>query len=372
MNKKILLWILSITIILGLAAWLTYRFTVEKSLELLIPGKGEVWQAGQTQKISWKSRNIDRVGIILIKGLEGQDVKWLAQDIWAVPRSYDWQIFIWEEPRQDYRIAIFEFPWKQGNKIVYSDDFTVLGPDFASCDSLSVENEWPFMPSDYPDLKKVFITSKNYSGNLERLEGADNKCGQEALEKGFDGNWKAFLGDDTVFAIDRLSLEGIFVEAQSSGSLTEGKSCHRLLGKNFEDFFVKLSDSLPVNQGKFEESFLQNLQNLWLGRINSESTRECTTLFFDRSAPWDLALNYSFTATCQNWTIDKEVVAGYPLSAGQEVEFAACFTPAGVRTTAAALAGLASGVVGQGPERSFTASLGKSCNTAQKLLCVQQ
>lgn len=367
--KKIIPWAVLALIIAAFGAWLIYRFTTEKSLRLINPQGQEILQANETFKITWKARNISRVGILLIKGARGEDVQWIAQDVPARRGSYDWQIFVWEEPRQDYKIAIFEYPWKEGNLIDRSDDFfTILGPQFASCDILSTQAEWPFVPSDFPDLRKVFITSGSYSGNLERLEGADKICQSEAAQKGLEGQWKAFLGDDTNFAVDRLNLQGIFVEAKSAGLLPENKTCHRLLGTNFNDFFKKLSDPLALNRGKFEESFLEDLQNVWLGRVTRESLRECTTISFEQFAPLQLERNYSFTTTCQNWTIGLETAFGYPPSPGQEVEFPACFTPAGVRTSAVGLAGLASGIQGQ----SLTASLGKSCNTAQKLLCVQQ
>ena len=367
--KKIIPWAVLALIIAAFGGWLIYRFTAEKSLRLTAPEGREVWRANDTFQITWKSRNISRVGIILIRGAAGQDVQWIAQDVSARRGSFEWQIFVWEEPRKDYKIAIFEYPWKQGNLIDRSDDFfTILGPQFASCDSLSTVAEWPFIPSDFPDLRKVFITSGTWSGNLERLEGADRICQSEAAQKGLDGNWKAFLGDDTNFAVDRLNLQGIFVEAESAGLLPENKTCHRLLGSNFNDFFKKLSDPLALNRGKFDESFLQDLQNVWLGRITKESLRECTAIFFEQFPPRQLERNYSFTTTCQNWTIGLETALGYPPSPGQEVEFPACFTPAGVRTSAVGLACLASGLQGQ----LLTTSLGNSCDTAQKLLCVQQ
>lgn len=374
--KKIALWVVLALIIAGIAAWLIYRFTVEKSLGLRAPEGSEVLLANETFKITWKSRNISRVGIILIKGAEGQDqdVSWIARDVPARKGSFDWQIFAWQEPRQDYKIAIFEYPWQEGNLIDRSDDFfTILGPQFASCDSLSVATEWPFVPSDFPEIRKVFITSREYAGNLERLEGADQKCQTEAEEKGFEGQWKAFLGDDTVFARDRLNLSGVFVAADSSGAIPEGKSCHRLLGNNFDEFFKKMSEPLSLNRQKFEEKFLQDLQNIWLGRITKESLRECTTISFgDQTLPRDLARNYSFTTTCQNWTTNLGTAPGYPPEPGQEIEFPACFTPQGVKTVAAGIAGLASGVVGEKGQEVLSSSLGKSCNTTQKLLCVQQ
>jgi len=372
--KKILFWIIIGVIAVGLTSWMIYRLTTEKKLELVYPNGGEVLKANETFKIAWKSRNISKVGIILIKGTQGKDAKWIVKDVSARSKKYDWKIFVWEQPGQDYKVAIFEYPWKEGNLIDYSDDFfTILGPEFASCDSLSVAAEWPFLPSDFPNLRKVFISSKNYTGNLERLEGADKRCQEEAQEKGFSGDWKAFLGDDTNFAADRLKLDGIFVSAEPAGSLPEGKTCHRLLGTNFDEFWKKLSEPLIVNNPKFEENLLKDLKNMWLGRINSTSTRECVNISFEDYPPSQPERNYSFTTTCQNWTTDLEVVPDYrPGEGGERKEFPVCFTPQGLRINAVGLAGLASGVTVRDGQGFLTTSLGKLCNVPRKLLCLQQ
>ena len=373
-GKKVLTWSIIVAVLIG--SWLVYRFVVQKDIRIISPSSDTVWQASQTYKIVWNPQNISKVGIVLVKGVQPQEVKWLAQNLTARHSTYDWQIFTWEKPGDDYRIAIFEYPWEEGNKIVYSEFFTILGPQFASCDNLSIASEWPFIPSDFPDTRKVFITSKTYNGNLERLAGADKICQTEAHENGFGGDWKALLGDDTEFAVSRLNLQGAFVMAQAAASLPEGKSCHRLLGKDFNEFLAKLSVPLAQNSEKIEKTFLKDLQSVWLGRVFPESKRECAVISAfagsNRQALGNLALNYSFTTTCQNWTAGTEVVPGYPQQPGQTTEFAACFTPAGVRTDAVGLAGLSSGLVKVGQEDVLTVSLGKSCALAQKLICVQQ
>ncbi len=370
--KKILAWIILVIAVVGIGSWLIYRFSVEKSLQLQSPDGKEIWQANKTYQITWKARNIGKIGIMLVKGEDAKEGKWIAKDISAGKKKQDWQIFVWEEPRQDYKIAIFEYPWQEGNKIDYSDEFfTILGPKFASCDNLSIEAEWPFLPSDFPDLRKAFITETSWRGNLEGLEGADKKCQQEAEKEELEGKWKAFLGDDTIFALERLNLEGIFVEAKPAATLPEGKTCHRLLGKNFDEFFKKLSEPLLLNQEKFEEDFLKDLQNIWLGRINKESKRDCTTIYA-KYPLYDPSLNYSFTTTCQNWTTDEEKVLGYPPKPDEKIEFPICYTPEGKRIDAAGLAGLSSGLIEKEKEKFFTPSLGKSCNFSQNLLCVQQ
>lgn len=371
--KKILIWVILAIIIIGIGSWLYYRFTTEKSLRLTSLQGGETLRANDTFSITWRARNISKVGIVLVKGQERGDAIWIAQDVSGRKGSYDWPIFVWQEPRQDYKIAVFEYPWREGNLIEYSEDFfTILGPEFASCDNASIGAEWPFIPSDYPGLRKVFLTSGVFTGNMGGLEGADKICQEEAQVKGFGGTWKAFLGDEDSFAAARLTLENsIFVEAKSSGDIPEGKTCHRLLGKDYKEFIQKLADPLSINEEKFEKEFLKDLGKVWLGKIDKESKKECTDIYFD-FRPFDLARTYSFTTTCQNWSTDREVVSGYSPEAAQRVELPVCFTPLGQRLGAAGLAGLSSGIVEAAGESVFTTSLGRTCSTPQKLLCVQQ
>lgn len=370
-NKKILFWASIIIIALGAGFWTYDRFFAEKSLKLISLQGKEVLRAGKTYQIIWKQRGLGKIGITLTKG-DSKETFWLAKDIPADDRVYNWQVFAWQEPRQDYKISIFEYPWQEGKFIDSSQKpFTVLGPQFASCDSLSIRNEWPFLPSDFPGLRKVFVSQRGFSGNLEGLEGADLKCQTEAQQAGFGGNWKAFLGSDQTLATDRLNLTGVFVEAVSAGSLPEQKSCHRLFGRNFDEFFKKLSNPLLLNQDKFDIDWLKSLANVWLGRINKESKRECSII----SAQYpslDPSRNYSFTTTCQNWSSDKETLFGYPPKEGQRAEFPVCYTGKGVRIQAVGVAGLASGLTITENRESFTPSLGKSCNEARRLICVEQ
>lgn len=370
--KKIILFSV-LVLIVGLGMWLYYYFFVEKGLTLTSPNGKEVWQANKTYQITWKAKKIGSVGIMLLK--EGsKETIWIAKEVPALEGRYSWNIFVWEEPREDYKIFIFEYPWKEGSKMDYSDEnFTILGPKFASCDSLSIEAEWPYISSDFPNLRKVFITKTSWAGNLEGLEGADKKCQEEAQSQGWEGNWRAFLGSDQILAVDRLNLDGVFVDVKDSALIPEGKICYRLLGKNFEEFFKKFSNTLIINKEKFEDSFLiKELSNIWLGRINKESKRDCTTVF-TRFPFADPNRGYSFTTTCQNWTADKETVPGYPSNVGEIIEFPKCYNPQGQRIDAVSLAGLSSGLTGiEGVNQYFSPFLGKLCNTTQKLLCIQQ
>jgi hypothetical protein len=371
--KKILPRAILAVIALAIIGWVVYHFAVTKMLQVSLPNGREVLEAGKTYQISWKARNIGKVAIVLIKG-EGasQTTEYIAKDVSGGSRKYNWTVFVWQQPGQDYKLAIFEYPWKTGNLIDYSkDNFTILGPQFASCDNLAIGAEWPFLPSDYPGQRQVFITKTNFNGNLEGLAGADKKCQQEATTNGFEGNWKALLGDDETLAVDRLSLAGIFVEATPAATLPEGKTCHRLLGRSFDEFFRKFSEASVINQDKFGDDFFKNLQKVWLGRVNSASKRECL-VFPPEYMPVDISRGYSFTTTCQNWTNDQEIVPGYPAKPGTITNFPKCYTPQGQRINAVAIAGLSEAVINVSGTQSFSSSVGKSCYLGQSLLCVQQ
>lgn len=419
MNKKIkfLFLILIGIIFIGGATYLYLYFSSEKKIKLLSPNGGDVLRAGTTYQIKWKSNRIGKIGIMLIED-DSKESRWIVKDFPANKQKYDWQIFVWEKTRQDYKIAIFEYPWVDNNKIDYSDNvFTIVGPKFVSCDELSINAEFPYIPSDFPDLRRAFITKKSFNGNLEGLDGADKKCQQEAEEQELNGEWKAFLGDDSITAIDRLNLTGIFVEAPGIGVLPQDefsiynfwrnfgkslekikkeeernyanksyqiieqyinnfvkkwareqdkKTCYRLLGRNFDEFFKKFSNLKIINQEKLEEKFFSNLSNLWLGRINSESKKDCITLLSPYMSS-DLSRNYSYTVTCQNWKNDQEIAEKRDTE-----ELPICYDPQGKRINVVGIGGLSSWIIDKEEKQRFIPNQGKSCNQEQKLLCIEQ
>lgn len=66
-----------------------------------------------------------------------------------------------------------------------------------------------------PGAKRVFITSKAYSGNLmlngggaDGLDGGDKLCQLAADAKALGGNWHAWLSTTSVNAIDRIADVG--------------------------------------------------------------------------------------------------------------------------------------------------------------------
>jgi len=370
--------VLAIVLVAGLIIVFYFIFS-GKSVQLISPNGWEEWEIGQTYEIKWKAKGIDKVGVVLFQGDKAQ---WLAKDLPAGSGKLEWKIAAGQEYGPDNWIAVFEYPWAEGNKIDYSKAaFSITFPLLSTCDSLSADRQWLYLASGFPDLRRVFITEGSYNGNLGGLEGADKICQDEAEKQGFGGKWLAFLGGDSdqETAVKRLEKtpkgkEGIFVLAQAAAVLAGGDSCHRLLAKNFEELLVKFYALKIINSEKMEEDFLNDLANLWLGRLDEASKKNClaiTAALSESSKP--LLEKYSFTTTCQNWTTGEKTVDGYPVGEGQpRPSFPSCYTPQGKFTEAVASAGLASGLSGKDKETVFYPAEGKSCDQSQKLLCIEK
>jgi hypothetical protein len=56
-----------------------------------------------------------------------------------------------------------------------------------------------------PPVKRVFVTSSQYDGDLARLGGGDKLCQQIATDARLGGTWKAWLSIGGVSAVDRIS-----------------------------------------------------------------------------------------------------------------------------------------------------------------------
>ena len=372
---------ITIAAILIVASIVIYLFVVysREGIEVLTPNGAEEWEIGQTYEITWKARGVDRVGIVLFKGAEP---KWIVENINAGLGKYEWKIYPGQEYGSGFWVVVLEYPWQEGNKIDYSDgSFAITFPEMASCDYLSVDEEWLYMPNDFPNLRRVFITEQSYVGNLDGFDGANTICQTEADANGFGGTWHAFLGgdNDEDLAVERLKrtyngTDGVFIAAEPSATIIRGATCHRLLAKNFDQLLAKLSDPLIVNEEKFEQGFLKGMDNLWMGRINEESKKNCTGITAALSDYYkSLAERYSFTTTCQNWTQGDEYVGGYPVPEGEsKPSFPTCYTPAGQYTDAVALGALASGTIGKDKDAVFVLNQGKYCDNKQKLLCIEE
>ena len=369
--------IAAILIVTGIVFYLFVVYSKE-SIQVLTPNGTEEWEIGQTYEITWKAKGVDKVGIVLFKGAEP---KWIVENINAGLGRYEWKIYPGQEYGPGFWIVVLEYPWRKGNEIDYSDGpFAITFPETASCDYLSVDQEWLYLPNDLPNLRRVFITEESYTGNLDGLEGANEICQTEADAQDFGGIWQAFLGGDSDedLAIERLKrtyngTDGVFIAAEPSATIIRGATCHRLLAKDFEEFLAKLSGSVIINEEKFEQGFLQDMENLWLGRIDEKSKKNCIGIADALLNPYKpLTEKYSFTITCQNWTQGNKYAGGYPVSKGEpKPKVPTCYTPAGQFTEAVALGGLASGTKGKDKDAVFVLDEGKYCNDKQKLLCIE-
>lgn len=363
--EKTLIYILIAGVIITFIfiAYLSFLKGSSLYIKLVSPNGGEEWHIGSSYKISWKSKGISKIGIVLFKGKEP---KWIAKNIDARLGEYDWKIYPGQAPGSDYWIAVFQYPWRKQGKIDFSDNsFSITFSEFVSCERLSAMEQWPYLPSDMLDLRRVFITSEKYSGNLRGFDGADKICQREAEKQGFSGNWKAFLGgdNDKETAVSRLEQskrgkEGIFVFAKPEATLIRGASCHRLLAKNLEEFLKLFSDFSILNKQRLNKDFYNDFSELWLGRLTEKSPQNCVKV--SETELKDLTKLYSFTATCQNWTNNSRFIV-----APSEAK---CYTKGGLPVTSAALVGLSLAESGE----KFSPLVGRYCDISQKIICVEE
>lgn len=345
--EKSLFYILIASIVVVVIV-IVYLFIVFGSAKIKItsPNGGDEWEIGQKYEITWEAKKVDKVGIALFYEAK---VEWIAKDVSANLGKYEWEVYRGHEYGDGFWIAIFEYPWREDGEVDYSKGaFKITYPASASCDALSVDDEWPYMSSDYPDVRKVFVTQESYKGNLDGLEGANQKCQEEAEKAGLEGNWIAFLGGDgdEEVAVERLrnsrrGINGVFIQAEPSAELIHGTTCHRLLGKNLDKFLEKFSTS-----------------GVWFGRINETSAKNCIVA---TTSQVKLNEKYSYTTTCQNWTNSEQFADGYrenPLS-----DFPLCYTPSGSSVRSVALGGL-------GSDES-NLNVGGYCHRERKLLCIE-
>ena len=65
-------------------------------------------------------------------------------------------------------------------------------------------------PTPTPTLvvKRVFVTSSTFDGNLVGCSGANTKCQMHADRVGLGGTWTAWCQDDTTLAKDKITVAG--------------------------------------------------------------------------------------------------------------------------------------------------------------------
>lgn len=373
--EKIIIFIIIIAIFLVFIIffYLFYGYSA-KTVDITYPLGRETFEIGETYTITWSSRGVDRVGIALFSG---ERATWIAENVPASAGRYDWKIQSGHEHGSDFWIAVFEYPWRERNEASYSaEPFTITYPELSNCDFLSIRNQWPFLAIDTPETRRVFITNEKYAGNLGGLDKADEKCQMAAERQEYDGNWMAFIGGENPeeTAIKRLELtprglDGVFVEAGSEALLLRGATCHRLLGNNFNELLKRFSEKEIVNKKVLSDDFIAKLREVWLGRINDNSIRNCAYLdiAFGR-----LEEKYSYTVTCQNWTQEGNYIANYRQWEALDDSFPSCYTPTGEFTYVVGLAGLSTDLRGERNDGIFYSNIGKRCSEKQRLLCIEK
>jgi len=345
-------------IIFGLIFLVNFMFST-KSLSLKTPAEPITIKAGETYRISWNYRNIGRLGLVLFKG---DKPEWIVPNYPASNGFYDWTPFVYQDPGADYRIAMFEYPWRDGNQIVYTSyPVEIIGPKYSSCESYSIESEWPYLPSNYSNIHRVFITNGNWTGNLGGLVGADEKCAQEAESRGYAGNYIAFIGTDDVSAAERITSDGIFIEADSTDNLAEGTSCNRMIASSLKGFLDKTRLSGAVAKVELSEAFARKLSNVWYGRRTAQVDTECLPI------PGTGATGaFSGTYTCQDWVNESQVV--YSGEIPDEADLPRCYDASG-KSIPANYFGASASQVSDSGEYGIG---GDTCEASRSLICIEQ
>lgn len=341
-------------VVLGLIFLANFFFSSKK---ISLPSGESSLTAGQSYEIEWSSSNVDRVGIVLFGGEQPQ---WIAYNYPAGAQKFVWQSDPYQSAGSQYRFAVFEYPWKKGNVVAYSPAMiTILGQKYVSCDSYSVEQNWPYLPSKHAGILRAFITQNTYSGDLGGLPGADEKCNQEAKKAGYEGNYIALLGTDDISARERVQKDGIFAEAGAVGQAVEGQACHRYLAQNIQKLLDKANLSREAAQIQFGASFNQSFGNLWLGRMTPAIEKKCLALGVDREGE----MMFSNSYTCQDWTVGKRAISGVA-----DANLMRCYDLQG-KNLVAKYYGAAAIALGEQGGYALGAA---SCDTKRRLLCVEQ
>lgn len=99
--------------------------------------------------------------------------------------------------------------------------------------------------------KRVFVTSLKYNGNLGGLLGADAKCQERANSANLDGNWKAWLSDNSTSASSR------FTQSNAPYLLTSGT----MVASNWNDLTDGNLDNIII----LTESGSLHGNDVWTG-----------------------------------------------------------------------------------------------------------
>jgi hypothetical protein len=330
-----------------------------KSITITSPFQSTSLKAGDTFSVAWSSKGIVSVGIVLFNGDTPQ---WLAKGVPAGKGKFDWTVLQNQDSGSNYRLAVFEYPWKKGNTIAYTQAaIQIVGPKYVSCNDLAVENEWPFVPGDYPNVKRVFVTDAQWNGNLGGLDGADAKCQQQADSEGYKGTFIAFLGTNKVAAKDRVSQTSSFAWAKSAATLPEGQDCYRLIARNVDSLLNKALLATGQMGVELDSEFSRMMGGVWYGRRTSAAKTECLDL-------QNVGATSAFSGTydCQDWTTSQGKI--YQGDVPPDADLPRCYDTHGNNVFANYMAADTSGVAIDG---SLVVT-GTSCDHYERLVCVEK
>lgn len=357
----------SLLIIAGLIITIAVVFIINsatstKTIVIGKPNQTITLKAGETYTITWGAKGVTSVGIVLFSGNKGTNAQWIAKGVAAAKGKYDWVVAENQPSGSDYRLAVFEYPWKKGNAIAYTDTaIQIIGPQYISCNDLAVQNEWPYLPGNYPGLKRVFITQGSWTGNLSGIEGADTKCQQEADAKKLDGKFIAFLGTDTISAKEKIQEPAVFALANNSQVMPDGQVCYRLLGRNVDSLLNKTLLAADQISIVLDSEFAKSMNGVWIGRRTPGSSTQCLQL-----GGLGAVTAFSGTYTCQNWTkSDGQVYQG---AIPPDADLPKCYDKQGNSAFANYIA--ANAIIFSN-DNSLIVS-GTPCNRYNRLLCVEQ
>jgi hypothetical protein len=316
-------------------------------------------KADEAYTIVWGARNINRIGIALFKG--DQPKYWIVENYPASAGKFYWKTFIYESGA-DYRLAIVEYPWKNGNKVAYSPfPVEIIGRQYESCDDYSITQKWPFLTNNYNSAKKIFVTQGSWNGNLGGIAGADERCKAEAQKNNYSGNFIAFLGSDSVSAFERITKNGVFIEAEPAGTLKEGHTCHRFVASSIAELLDVTRAAANEKKIVLGDSLSKKLGDVWYGRRSSTAETKCLELPMQ-------GRNYAFsgTYTCQNWSTEKKQVYFGEIPA--EADLPRCYNKEGKVIAANYFGASSSGFDTNG---NFYVT-GDTCDSSHRLLCIEQ
>jgi hypothetical protein len=354
--------IVAIFLVIVLGIVLLLSFVLSSKSVTIVPVRGQSmtdFKAGQPYVIGWKASNISRVGIVLFNGDKPQ---WVAQNIPASAGNYTWNSYAYQDSGTNYRFAVFEYPWRKGGAIAYSPStIQIMGPKYASCYDYSVEQGWVFLPSSYPKIHRVFITPSTYSANMGGISGADEICKNEAAKAGYTGNFIAFLGTDSVSATERITKDGIFVEAEPIGTLAEGVTCNRYLAQSAQQLLDRTRLIKNLAQVQLSDTFYRRLGDIWYGRRTASTEKKCLQINMQ-----GVVGAFSGTYTCQDWSVNKRQI--YYGSIPAEADLTRCYDSEG-KNLQANYYGATAGSI---DEKGALINIGETCDASHRVMCVEQ